>query len=297
MKEQPKLGDVKTATELGFRGRSLRVFAACPECSIQRWVRVQSAQSMCRVCAARVRPNYVKSTGHASTTWSKGIPQAGDTARANEIGRKGKGYYTWCLCPDCGKGRWVQNRSHSQGSLCFDCANSRRLRGETNPRWNKGVRYDPGHGFYIRVKPDHPLYNMSMSAGGQRYIAEHRLVMAAHLGRLLEKHEVVHHINGDNTDNRIENLELLPNRTSHLPYNLLQTQLYETQRRAAKLEARVARLQVELVQAQLAGKLIPSEAAWGTLLGGTCRDLTGDTLLLLTPGGEGKVHSSRKLGG
>lgn len=36
-----------------------------------------------------------------------------------------------------------------------------------------------------------------------------RAVMEAHLGRRLEPHELVHHINGDSTDDRIENLELV----------------------------------------------------------------------------------------
>lgn len=42
-----------------------------------------------------------------------------------------------------------------------------------------------------------------------RYIDKHRYIMEQHLGRELNTNEVVHHINGDATDNRIENLELM----------------------------------------------------------------------------------------
>ena len=60
------------------------------------------------------------------------------------------------------------------------------------------------HGYWkVPVPPD--LRHLTR---GERTTGEHRLVMAQHLGRPLYRDEVVHHRNGDRTDNRIENLEL-----------------------------------------------------------------------------------------
>lgn len=58
----------------------------------------------------------------------------------------------------------------------------------------------------LRLRPDG--YVRATSAG-DKYI--HRLIMESHIGRPLLKNEVVHHINGDTSDNRVCNLVVLTN--------------------------------------------------------------------------------------
>lgn len=65
-----------------------------------------------------------------------------------------------------------------------------------------GYRYVDGEGYVRVVQRDHPM------ASAKGYVAQHRLVMAEHLGRPLLRSESVHHLNGDKADNRLENLEL-----------------------------------------------------------------------------------------
>lgn len=60
------------------------------------------------------------------------------------------------------------------------------------------------HGYWVVPIPEAERW----LSNGERRMAEHRLVMARHLGRPLAEDEVVHHRNGDRRDNRLENLEL-----------------------------------------------------------------------------------------
>ena len=64
---------------------------------------------------------------------------------------------------------------------------------------------------------EHPNVN------NKGYVFEHRLVMETHLGRLLDRKEVVHHKNGNRSDNQIENLELFANNALHKKAEMAQT--------------------------------------------------------------------------
>jgi hypothetical protein len=57
----------------------------------------------------------------------------------------------------------------------------------------------------------HPYKRMKVNG---RCIDRHRYVMEQHLGRKLRPDEIVHHINGDKRDDRIENPELM-SRSDH----------------------------------------------------------------------------------
>jgi hypothetical protein len=82
-------------------------------------------------------------------------------------------------------------------------------RGKGHHNWHGGRKKHP-EGYVYIYSPNHPCKDR---AG---YVLEHRLVMEQKIGRFLERKEVVHHINGQKDDNRIENLVLLKNQSAHI---------------------------------------------------------------------------------
>ena len=93
--------------------------------------------------------------------------------------------------------------SMPKGLLGFQKGNTLGRKFESGKRhwnWKGGYKYyhsGNGRTKYRRIKINN------------KYIAEHRYVMGQSIGRKLKRNEIVHHLNGNGLNNRIENLEII----------------------------------------------------------------------------------------
>jgi len=73
--------------------------------------------------------------------------------------------------------------------------NFRQPKGQASPNWKGGKEITKAGYVRLWISRD-------------ERVLEHRRLMENHLGRKLNRDEVVHHINGNNSDNRLANLQL-----------------------------------------------------------------------------------------
>jgi hypothetical protein len=88
-------------------------------------------------------------------------------------------------------------------------------RREKSPSWKGGRKIRKDGYVVVRVDDDYPFPSDTTRSGG-KYALEHRVVMEKHLGRYLSRSEVIHHINENPSDNRIENLRLYATQSDHV---------------------------------------------------------------------------------
>lgn len=93
-------------------------------------------------------------------------------------------------------------RKPARGKYCSQSCSSKSRTGERNSVWKGGRKIDAG-GYILRLRPNHPHARRS------GYVLEHRLVIEESIGRYLTPDEIVHHVNRNKTDNRLENLQVM----------------------------------------------------------------------------------------
>lgn len=104
---------------------------------------------------------------------------------------------------------WQKGMRHSAATLAKISASKM---GAKNHNWNGGETRD-NDGRVRILRPDHPRANH------HGYVLRGRVVLEEHLGRPLRNEEVVHHIDGNNTNDAIGNLQVFETTNEHTRYH------------------------------------------------------------------------------
>ena len=124
-------------------------------------------------------------------------------------GKPGNRYYVKINCDECGKEVLISASSESRCNKSYcsrNCRYKNRIAPNGKTKRKRGSKPDS----YILIKSaDHP------HAGKDGYIPLHRHVVEMSLGRILDKNELVHHIDMDKENNNIENLDVIVGNKDH----------------------------------------------------------------------------------
>ena len=120
-------------------------------------------------------------------------------------------------CEICGKHveKWVsparvKDGTYSNRFCSRACAGTWRT-GVNHPQWDGGRQIDR-EGYVLIYCPKHPY------ACNRGSVREHRLIMEKKIGRYLKPSEVVHHKDGNRSNNKTSNLILFKNHAEHMKH-------------------------------------------------------------------------------
>jgi ribosomal protein L37AE/L43A len=107
-------------------------------------------------------------------------------------------YYVEVICSHCQEEKVIREAQNLKKQKYTFCDKCKHLRAKFYYTLDVKVKTS---GHILKYQPEHPNAK-------KNYVPEHRLVVENSIGRLLEKNEVVHHIDCVKDNNSIENLFL-----------------------------------------------------------------------------------------
>lgn len=117
------------------------------------------------------------------------------------------------ICKICGHTRYVFEKDKNR-IFCYNCRFEKKLNGSIDKDGYKIIR--------ININNIYSSMGTKIKTSKNKvFIKEHRYVMAKHLDRCLTRKEVVHHIDRDKLNNKIENLMLFASNSEHIKFHKL----------------------------------------------------------------------------